>query len=232
MPYITTRFETWTALVFLLSIHLGTNYAAVRAVRMRTLNRQRSNILLSAILNENQVLSPAEVSKRERIFEWDGALRWQSEHSSRILGSCRIGVSLHELHNLFSSSVSDEKADLTRLLDIFEDEGYLLWLDRDSKRAAIVLKSQATPACQLKAWWHALLLSKESASRQAKYCADKAAEKEPCSTVSMRSLLKETLEVISDVFNRTKDHLQPAGWDVDTSSLETSLGRRVEIPAH
>ena len=217
--------------MFLLTIHLGTNYAAVRAVAMRTLNRQRSNILLSAILNENEVLSPAEVSKRERIFEWDGALRWQFEHSSRVLGSCRIGVSLHELHNLFSSSVSDGKADLTQLLDIFENEGYLLWLDRNSKRAAIVLKTQATPICQLKAWWHALLISKELASRQAHYSEDKVAEKRPCTPVRMYSLLKETLEAISNVSDLNIGRLQPAGWHIDTPSLETSLRKRVEILA-
>lgn len=230
MPYITTRFETWAALVFLLSVHLGTNYAAVRAVIMRTLNRQRSNILFPAILNENKVLSPAEVSKRERIFEWDGALRWQSEHSSRVLGSCRIGVSPRELLS-HSSPATSRSVDLGRLLGIFEDEQYMLWLDRNSKRAAIVLKTQATPACQLKAWWHALLISKELASERTQYPADKTVEKRQCSTVCMYTLLEETLETVSAVFDQNLERLQSAGWDVGNSSLETSLGRRVEISA-
>lgn len=226
MPYITSRIATWTALIFLLSIHIGTNYAAVRAVKMTTLNRQRSNILFSAILGETRILSPAEVAKRERIFEWDGALRWQTESSSQVLGSCRIGISLQELL-CFSSSYA--KVDLPGLLAIFEKERYLLWFDGGSKRAAIALKVGATPSDQLKAWWHALLVSKEMASQQMQPSADKTADKSQSVTDSMHSALEESLRRISELFDLNVQHLKPAGWIVDSSSLETSLGRRLEI---
>ncbi|KAB8288866.1 hypothetical protein EYC80_010769 [Monilinia laxa] len=47
---ISSQTATWIALITLLSIHLGTNYLAVRSVTMRTLNRQRANLVLSPFL--------------------------------------------------------------------------------------------------------------------------------------------------------------------------------------
>lgn len=112
VSHITTTLATWSALLVLLTIHLWTNYRAVRAVSMRTLNRQRANIVFSNYLDlvsytENNaseksselleieslgkysVLTPEEVSHQERIFEIDGVIRWRG---STNVGICTIGV--------------------------------------------------------------------------------------------------------------------------------------------
>ncbi|KAL4930630.1 RUS1 family protein [Aspergillus undulatus] len=47
---ITSFTATWITLIFLLSLHLSLNYAAVRSVQMTTLNRQRANIVFSMLL--------------------------------------------------------------------------------------------------------------------------------------------------------------------------------------
>lgn len=47
---VSSKWATWTSLIFLLVIHLATNYLAVFSVCMRTLNRQRANLVFSAIL--------------------------------------------------------------------------------------------------------------------------------------------------------------------------------------
>ncbi|OKO93947.1 RUS1 family protein -like protein [Penicillium subrubescens] len=103
-----TRFTTtWIALLTLLALHLSLNYAAVRSVQMTSLNRQRANIVLSALFESDtdidltdksiksktepssdmntskypqawKVLTPAQVASQERIFHRGGALQWTS----------------------------------------------------------------------------------------------------------------------------------------------------------
>lgn len=47
LPYVNTTRETHILLAFLLAAHLGANFTAVRALSMRTLNRQRACIAWS-----------------------------------------------------------------------------------------------------------------------------------------------------------------------------------------
>lgn len=121
VSHVTSRSATWATLLFLLSIHLWTNYRAVRAVRMRTLNRQRANIVFSSYIQslhdggpyeemrkfwpktgprvvrediKYKLPSPKEVSNKERIFELDGVMRW---HGGVIMGHCALGVPLKDI---------------------------------------------------------------------------------------------------------------------------------------
>lgn len=98
---------TWACLLTLLALHLSLNYAAVRSVQMTSINRQRANIVLSALFDSDtdidfaassiqfkteskserdtskyphtwKCLTPAQVASRERIFHRGGALQWTS----------------------------------------------------------------------------------------------------------------------------------------------------------
>jgi Vitamin B6 photo-protection and homoeostasis len=126
VSHITTPLATWVSLLTLLLIHLSTNYLAVRAVSMRTLNRQRANFVYSQYLDslspkalthipgiikplgrkirvgayDSPVPTPESVSLQERIFERDGVLRWQG---LTIMGHCTIGVSLRVILDIVSS---------------------------------------------------------------------------------------------------------------------------------
>lgn len=141
---------TWISLISLLFIHLATNYRAVRAVEMTSLNRQRANIVFSGIFETEQsiisdlsnqqeqeprfptdtkVLRPAEVAQQERIFEKDGILRWtslappkSSNSTTEEIGWCRIGVSIQELFSLSSVSTTC----FPKLLDAFSSEAYIV----------------------------------------------------------------------------------------------------------
>ncbi|PLN84199.1 DUF647-domain-containing protein [Aspergillus taichungensis] len=53
VSHITSYTATWISLVTLLTVHLGMNYAAVRAVQMTSLNRQRANIVFSTLLDSD-----------------------------------------------------------------------------------------------------------------------------------------------------------------------------------
>nr|ALM31986.1 decarboxylase_GME6290 [Daldinia eschscholzii IFB-TL01] len=59
------------SMVLLVVVHLWTNYQAVRAVQMRTLNRQRLTIILQEVTSSNGViLRPDQVAEKEHILSW------------------------------------------------------------------------------------------------------------------------------------------------------------------
>lgn len=217
---------TWATLIALLSVHLATNYAAVTAVSMRSLNRQRANIVLSRVLQGGEVLGPAEVSKRERVFERDGVLRWADD---RIVGRCRIGVPLEKLlrnlgqrHNR-TGSTHLQAIKMSELLSLYDDEAYLLWFAQSE--ATIVLKLGCTPIDQLKAWSHALLLAQRMAAKAANRQANDVRPTRDSPLAEVRSALEDSRRMLDNYAGKLRD----AGWDLDIAALETRAGTRASI---
>ncbi|ORY64497.1 root UVB sensitive family, partial [Pseudomassariella vexata] len=62
------RAAVWTWMFILVGIHLWTNYRAVRAVQMRSLNRQRAEIVVKEYQRSGRVLNPRDVARRESII--------------------------------------------------------------------------------------------------------------------------------------------------------------------
>ena len=226
VSWVSSPFATWSTLMLLLSIHLATNYAAVRAVSMRSLNRQRANIVLSHMIQHEKALGPIEVSKRERIFERDGVLRWTD---GQVVGYGRIGVKLRTLLEHLSpshektGSVRLEAMELSELMKLYKDESYILWFDVSTSEAFIVLKQGSTPNTQLKAWTQALLVAWRA----------KKATKQPLGAESpsadMLSELHLTLRQICETCEEYAERLRTAGWDLDIAALETRSGTRTVI---
>ncbi|EKG21419.1 hypothetical protein MPH_01278 [Macrophomina phaseolina MS6] len=143
---------------------------------MRSLNRQRANIVMSHLLAYDKVLTPQQVAQKERIFELrDGALRWADD---QVVGHCRIGVRLADVVAKLPGAESGEPGtarktgavvrdggasandmSLSRLLKVYKHDSYLLWYDSAWSEALIVLKQSCEPAAQLQAWTQALLLA-------------------------------------------------------------------------
>ena len=206
---VSSQKATWLALITLLMVHLGTNYLAVRAVSMKTLNRQRANLLFSMYLgntkddigsHKRKFPSPTQISAMERIFEREGVLRWQG---GPVLGYCEMGVSFQRI----LSSISDKE--LTTILDEFKDDAYIIWYNKPSKTYLVALKDSAIPLDQLHAWMHVLYLACESKS-----------------TVVDMIQARSTLERLSRSF--LKAELSHAGWDVETGALEVKSGTRLQ----
>ncbi|KAF1973192.1 DUF647-domain-containing protein [Bimuria novae-zelandiae CBS 107.79] len=224
VSWVSTPMATWTMLVALLSTHLATNYAAVKSVSMRSLNRQRANILLSKLLQDGRILSPPEVSTRERIFERDGVLRWTDDS---ILGHCRIGVSLENLisqtgqRHRRSGSLHMQAIKLSDIVRLYQDEGYLLW--SCGSNAMIVLKQDCTPTDQLKAWTQALLLARRRTQDS------KPKDGEHDTSGALLAELRSALEEAQKLFNTYESQLRDAGWDLDVAVLETRPGVRIQI---
>ncbi|EUC30215.1 hypothetical protein COCCADRAFT_104464 [Bipolaris zeicola 26-R-13] len=237
ISHITSDLATWCTLVLLLVIHLATNYAAVRAVSMQSLNRQRANILFSHILQYGIVLSPKEVSMRERIFERGGVLRWADDE---VLGKCRIGTSLSELlgrigrRDKLSGSLAfcssgggdgESEVDVYDLLSIFEAEDYVLWATGEpaAYEAVIVLKAGCGPIDQLRAWAHALLIAER---RQRGGGDDGGGTRTKHGLVGE---LKDTLYEVRRMFDKYGDEMRAKGWNLDVAALETKAGMRLQI---
>lgn len=227
-------------MIALLAIHLGTNYMAVRSVSMRTLNRQRANLVFSDYLDQliefdgeakrsgNGNLkfpTPEEISIQERIFERDGVLRWKG---GKVLGYCQIGVDFRRILDLLSPSNSNTGSYITpapqsllvsKLLDIFKDEDYIMYADTAQMTFLIVLKESSNAKTQLKAWMHALLLTKQVARVM----------------VEEDESLIEAIERTSrdvNVFVNAGDvwrELEGRGWDLETGAVETRSGTRISI---
>jgi hypothetical protein len=243
VSHITTKWATWTSMIFLLGIHLGTNYLAVRAVSMRTLNRQRANIVFSRCLHgaDHKLLrkrnpqtgnmsltipTPQEVSIEERVFEKDGILRYSG--AAKGSGYCQIGVSLKEILALFDQPSrvpgrpsSPPMSDFNKLLEVYKDDDYIMMWDQSpfrEQRFLIAIKEGAGNATLLSAWMHALYHAESWALNR----------REGESLIETLQRTKLYVEQVQDRFNLFEE-LQKSGWDIETGALETRSGTRIKI---
>ncbi|KAF1989901.1 DUF647-domain-containing protein [Aulographum hederae CBS 113979] len=236
VSWLSTPLATWTTLLSLIAIHLFINRLGVRAVKMRTLNRQRATVLFSNLLEHDKVLSPRDVSKREYIFEPQkkGSL---VQTSGAVVGHCSIGVSLKPLLECLATSqdrrptgsVSLGAVDLSVLLTLFRREWYMLWYrqiqprwyeQHASPRAEIFvsLKDGATSEAQLQAWYHAQLLAWVLANH------DGTADAQDV----LLSNVASTLEHTRAHFPMQAKRLRAVGWDLSVPCLETHSGSRIK----
>ncbi|KAL8782976.1 MAG: hypothetical protein Q9195_009519 [Heterodermia aff. obscurata] len=185
--------------------------------------QQRANILLSTFVDHDEVLNPEQVSAEERIFEWDGALRWKG---STPFAKARIGVSLRTLLSSMApphaatGSTSDANWRLTKLFKLFAGEQYLLWYDVRCQVAYIVLKSEAKAPDSLKAWTQALVVAYRLHVNH-QYATGARDD-------WIFEILETTLVDLSKQWEHLIDRLVTAGWDVDVSNLETVSGTRIQ----
>ncbi|CCU79488.1 DUF647 domain protein [Blumeria hordei DH14] len=189
VSHVTSKWTSWVVLSLLLVVHLFTNYLAVRAVCMRTFNRQRANLFLSVLIDNlrckaqndiikdpkstkeisistQDVCSPRDIMLHERIFEWGGVLRWKG---TKALGYCKLGVSLKSIFDSFGrrndrtgSTTGIQAQKFQELLHIYKASSYILWYDEPSNKYLVVIKSHTENEVeiQLKAWTQALCLAK------------------------------------------------------------------------
>lgn len=218
---VTSQWATWTALILLLSIHLETNRRAVRAVSMRSLNRQRATLVFHH-LRKGHVPTPQEISAQERIFERDGVLRAKDDS---ILGYCTVGVPMKRLLTAISTSeqhastkslkISDEHL-LSEILALHQDSPYIMWQDAAASPRSIfvVLRKGVTAKETLVAWWQALLLVQS--------------DSQSSSTEDIKVLTIARNEA-KELFGKYQEQLTAKGWDLYTAALETTAGARVVL---
>ncbi|GKT53955.1 DUF647 domain-containing protein [Colletotrichum tofieldiae] len=227
---------TWVTLLFLLGVHLFLNWKGVRAVKSRSLNRQRANIAFSSLFSKDQVLTPHLVSEKELIFERRGGdvFRW---NSGKALGHCKYGVSLHTLLQSLASghermrSFQLSTLELATLLNLYDKEEYVLWCvvsepvyyDAASKiKVMVVLKNGVSPKSQLKAWFHGLLLTRRLSGQKESELTRAGLDQHV-----MLSHIQASLEVANEKYEEYTRRLSFAGWNLQVSVLETRSGSRI-----
>ncbi|GJC95846.1 hypothetical protein ColKHC_04672 [Colletotrichum higginsianum] len=219
---LTDQRATWATLIFLLALHLFLNWKGVRAVKSRSLNRQRANIAFSALFSKGQA--------RGEVFRWN---------SGAVLGHCKYGVSLQSLLEALASGGGGGRercfrlatVDLSTLLRRFEKEEYVLWCvvsERTSYDAAsrvrvmVVLKDGVSPKSQLKAWFHGLLLARRLSGQREDDLAQAGLDQ-----LVMLHHIEASLEIASEKYEEYARRLCFAGWNLDVSVLETRSGSRI-----
>lgn len=225
---VTSKSATWGTLLALLAIHLYMNYMAVRAVSMRSLNRQRANIVLNHLIATEQALTPQQASQKERIFEHDGVLR---DQDGRRIGICHIGVSLQTIMRCLAQPTTVTGATigsgpgLRDVIDLFAEEPYMLW--REGENAFITLKSGSTTKDALKAWYHALILANDSTRHDQKEDKDNPTTASDLEKRKLRDVARG-LRRVNETFAKHAERLLEASWDLDVAALETKSGTRCD----
>ena len=169
-----------------------------------------------------KVPTPRDVSARERIFERDGVLRWNGQSP---IGSAVMGGSLNDLLkcSVGAATVTGAIRDsslLEKIVGIFQDDTYILWYNVPYRTAHIVLKSQASPADQIKAWaialWTAYRLHQEPLPTSA--TSDK-----------VLSLVRKVRSDLEDTWEAFLEQMNAQDWDMSVSNLETNSGLRIKF---
>lgn len=238
MSHITSPGATWTALVLLLTVHLATNYKAVSCVAMRTLNRQRTNIVFSRFRETGEVLTPEQVAGRERVLERSGVLRWGDSE----IGSARVGVQFATVVASLAGRGETEgpkgggvppprvRQKVHALARVFRNEQYLLWPapaggSRGLPRIYICLKAGARAKDQVKAWSHALSVAK-AISQRGEGAGGLEIDGEWYG--EGMGLVQSTLGELEG-FAEMAGRLAATGWDLDTACIETRSGYRCVV---
>ncbi|KAF2759643.1 DUF647 domain protein [Pseudovirgaria hyperparasitica] len=246
---ITTPLATWASLIVLLVLHLMLNTLAVRAVCMRTLNRQRAGLVFQHLIAPKNasmgVPSPAHIAACEYIFYPSSTLflpvsAVTASSTSKRLAKAHIGV---PLITLLSSLAPANQATLSHfprisistLLEVFDSQNYILWPHPSTNTYLIILKRGCTPIDQIKAWWHACLLEHMRHQQREKQPVTKSEVKlETVSSAEDAVLerLRQSLEQLNSKFMEWVAELRVKGWDLDTAALETRTSVRIDVSGH
>ncbi|RYO96177.1 hypothetical protein DL765_011658 [Monosporascus sp. GIB2] len=194
----------WAWMAVLIAAHLATNYAAVRAVRMRSLNRQRAQLVLTHYVHTGRVLDPAQAAAREHILTWRSP-----------------GV-------FFASSFPHSNEITAEDLRRHRDDLYVIttqrgqqWYNAVSRKwkhtVKLFMKEGATPRDTLEAWFKGLHLCGLDRGSQERG--------EKTTSTTMKKGEKDE-ELLSEEFWRA---LASAGWDLDAGALETGPAVRIRV---
>jgi len=218
VPRLDTPMLTYGTLFLLVGLHLVINYLGVRGLELRSLNRQRVGIAwnMYRLSGGTKVPSPAQVSRVEHLLGRPDVFR---DDSGRIVGCCTIG-------SYFSEVFPDHFS--PRLLEVFEQERYLLWGSRKSQNQSpgrdvqnfyregpihlhILLKEGYSGDDQLKAWIHAADLCRMLATVP---LTQRNSEHDDNDDDAL-SLVGRTLRNSGHDFPGFVNGLRGAGWNVD-----------------
>lgn len=226
-------FATWACLLPLLAFHLWCNWQAVKSVRLTNLNLERASILFEGI--GNYVKSPIEVGKQEGIMRNFGSLR--SENAQR-LQCLNVGARFQDLLGCIhhtgkpDTGRSDRGNDfLPRLLHIFRQEAYLVWVAPGAMRSVIMLRDGASNETQAKALFHLMLILQRHEMQSKRGGVDGGDQKvvdlnQADDTSLLLGHVEGTLQEVNAAWIEMKERIEKAGWDLRRTNLESGARYR------
>ena len=187
---------------------------------MHSLNRQRANLVLSDLLEGRDIPTPERVSFNEHIFEWDGVLRWRG---SAPFARARIGISLQKMLSALApahyvtGATRDDNSTFQTLVNIHQNEDFLVWYCTLEKTTYIVLKKGASAKTQLKAWAISLDVAHQLQDSDAT----------SATPAKVLQVIASSLTEVSNQWDDSIDRMHAVGWDTNIASLETTSGKRI-----
>lgn len=229
---------------------------AVRAVCMRTLNRQRANLVFSDILNQLEswaalrtrspeqwddqevidlcftqikIPTPEDIYRQERVFERDGILRFQKWEDGPV-GYCRLGVSLQTLLEAINEpkfrTSAEIEQELKDLMARFQSS--------DSEGRSLFEEEGYSMALDRRSNTFLILLAEGATPRnmchawlQALQASQTLAEY-PQDDDREPELQFGRL-VIDKIFPEIWRRLGENGWDLEVNAMETKSGTRISL---
>ena len=190
----------WCIFVFLTAVHVWANWMGVCLLRLNTLNQARANILLQSIFQNDgrQLHNSVSAIHLPRPSDVNESLLVSTSH---IFFSGRLQLTAHPTEML--QQLQDPKA-IEQVLSNFASEKYLVLVHK--KQVQTCMLQGATNADEIKAYCHAMALSKALGSSQ----------NQTDSSILERQVSKEINVLFSSSTKETIPNLlRREGWDVD-----------------
>ncbi|XP_056638913.1 RUS family member 1 isoform X2 [Diorhabda sublineata] len=138
----------WLLIVALISLHLLTNYWAVKSLVFRTFNDQRLILVLKSYFNIGTVLSPTKINENENVILGRG-INMQQICGFQVV----IGKSLKTILNKWTA------ADLKEILTVYQEYNYLLLINLNSREIYIILNKGESAETLIAAYFNAASLA-------------------------------------------------------------------------
>jgi hypothetical protein len=189
-------------------LHLYCSYRAIKSVQLKTLNMQRANLLIEHFFHSHEVLSPAELSKEERIIT----------RPTHLVSPYRIllGATLQDV--LHSNEQQAER--LSAVLQLFHNQKYLL--TPAANRILVVLHENSDAVDTLRAYYcahklQALLVLENSPSNTSQrvgfFSSLWKKQKSEILWESSLAMLRQSKTFTDNTFNHFMQQLEAKQWN-------------------
>lgn len=200
---VENRNAVFYLMITLVFVHLMMNYLGVRAVTLRTLNRQRATILFEQWEKSRRILSPAEVARKEAMVFWWPRLKNRWGYTVAI-------ASFPKDYAAAVAGVSDR--------NIMQYGRFWLAVKYGSMaRIRILMQEGAEPYDVVEAWFAAVQIAWELDVQRGhvvlkKWIHDPHRPKD---------------QGLRAWGSKMRARIEEAGWDLSNSSLETAAPVRI-----
>lgn len=211
---------TWCWMIVLLGLHLWFNWLAITSVRLRGLNLQRAGMVFNNLIRDVHLNDVDSIGKKERVFGRANTVR---DDRGNLILTGEVGSEVADLTKLMGSRKhSGSKSEilegntLQRLLHVFAEEQYLLWLTAQDRKAIVLFKEGVSRDDQLKAWCHAI--------RVAHYMG-----RQDLQDSDMLRMISDTLSINNSAWQDFRQRIADGGWDVTATVVESTPSTRLRL---